>query len=179
MHERSERRTGGKGPAFPGPGHDHGHCVNDALARAERAFEAHGLRLTRLRRVVLAEIVSSHRAIGAYDILERLASHGTRLAPVSVYRAIDALIAAGAIHRLESRNAFFACHNAHEPGAQRIVLSCDTCGCVAEVDAPAAFSDIDRLAAQNNFTARRRIVEIAGTCADCPVAAPAPAKAAR
>lgn len=177
MHDRSERPSGDPEPAFPRPGHDHGHCVSDAIARAEQAFEANGLRLTRLRRVVLEEIVSSHRAVGAYDILERLGARGMRLAPVSVYRAIDALIAAGAIHRLESRNAFFACLSEHGPGAQRIVLSCETCGCVAEVDAPAVFSDIDRLATESKFTARRRMVEISGTCAGCT--ASAPVKAAR
>ena len=64
------------------------------------------------------EIAATHASIGAYDILAKLAEKGTRLAPISVYRAIDALLEAGVIHRLESKNAFFACRrhgSSHRP----------------------------------------------------------------
>ena len=67
------------------------------------------MRLTDLRRRVLAEISGSHRAVGAYDVQQSLAAKGIRLAPISIYRALDALVAAGIVHRLESRNAYFAC----------------------------------------------------------------------
>ena len=103
-----------KSVAFPAPGHNHMTCLSDAMHRAERAFDAKGLRMTELRRRVFEEIADSHHAVGAYDVLERLGKKGgTRLAPISVYRAIDALLAAGVIHRLESKNAFFACHAPH------------------------------------------------------------------
>jgi hypothetical protein len=54
---------------------------------------------------VFGEIAASHKAIGAYEVLDKLAARGERLAPISVYRAIDALLAAGIVHRFESRNA--------------------------------------------------------------------------
>lgn len=159
-------------PPFPPPGHDHGSCVKETLARAAAAFEAKGLRLTPLRRRVLEEVAASHHAIGAYEILERLArKEETRLAPISVYRALDALLEMGVVHRLESRNAFFACHTPHDAnGAQQIVLACERCATVAEVAAPVAFGAIDEAARSAGFRTSRALVEVVGLCAACAAA---------
>jgi Fur family transcriptional regulator, zinc uptake regulator len=153
--------------AFPGPGHNHVACLSETLARARAAFESRGLRLTDLRLRVLTEIAASHHAIGAYDIIGRLAEKGTRLAPVSVYRAIEALTEAGLVHRLESRNAYFACHASHTGERQHVVLSCGACGTIAEVDGDAVFGAIDAVTARQGFHAEVRVVEVAGRCAHC------------
>jgi Fur family zinc uptake transcriptional regulator len=158
--------------AFPAPEHDHDRCLEEAMARARKAFEDRGLKLTPLRTAVLKEIAGSHRAIGAYEVLEKLAAHGDRLAPISVYRAIEALVAAGLVHRFESRNAFFACHAAH--GARHMVLACETCGRVAEVDGDKVFAAVDKSAATAAFTAKVAMVEVWGVCANCAGKAPEP-----
>lgn len=159
-------------------GHDHAPCLAETLRRAGAAAEASGLRLTPLRKRVLEEIASCHTAVGAYEILDRLARKGgTRLAPISIYRALEALIGMGVIHRLESRNAYFACHADHAGSRRRpIILSCETCHTVAEVDSPAAMGDIERSAKQTGFVASRVLVEVVGLCAGCSAAA---AKASR
>jgi Fur family transcriptional regulator, zinc uptake regulator len=171
-HETAMRR---KQPAtpFPAPGHDHGPCIKETLDRAAQAFEANGLRLTPLRRRVLEEVAASHHAIGAYEILERLArKETTRMAPISVYRALEALLDMGVVHRLESRNAYFACHAAHERnGARRIVLACERCATVAEVAAPIAFDAIDGAASDAGFRSTRALVEVNGLCTACAAAA--------
>jgi Fur family transcriptional regulator, zinc uptake regulator len=149
--------------------HDHGLCLNEALARATQAFEDRGLKLTPLRRQVFEEIASSHDAVGAYDVLDRLIRKtGERMAPISVYRAIDALLDVGVVHRLESRNAFFACHTPHA-GKRHIALVCDTCGLVAEIDGTAVFTAIEKTTAAGKtpFTVKRSVVEVAGDCAAC------------
>src|SRR5262249_61935191 len=110
---------------FPTPEHDHERCLATAMARARAAFAAKGLKLTPLRQAVLREIAASHTAVGAYDVLDKFAARGERMAPISVYRAIDALLAAGIVHRFESRNAFFACHAPH--GRRPLVLAGGTC----------------------------------------------------
>jgi Fur family transcriptional regulator, zinc uptake regulator len=153
--------------AFPDVGHNHGKCLHAALDRARTAFEAKGLRLTDLRRRVFAEIAGSHHAVGAYHVLDRLSGTGGRLAPISVYRAIDALLSAGCIHRLESRNAFFACHTGAAHGCKPLVLVCETCGQVAEIAADAMFDALDTALGISGFTPRRTIAEVSGTCAGC------------
>jgi Fur family transcriptional regulator, zinc uptake regulator len=150
------------------PHHDHASCVQRSLQRAERAFVEQGRKLTPLRRRVLEEIAASHDAVGAYDVLDRLAAKsGTRIAPISVYRALDVLQEAGVIHRLESRNAFFACHTAHRAHQLPIILVCDTCDVVTEVDPASAHATIDGVAARHGFTAKRTMIEVAGSCSAC------------
>jgi Fur family zinc uptake transcriptional regulator len=151
--------------AFPAPEHDHDRCLAEAMERARNAFTTKGLKLTPLRQAVFQEIAGSHRAIGAYEVLDKLAARGDRLAPISVYRAIDALVSAGIVHRFESRNAFFACHGAH--AMRQLVLACETCGRVAEVDADRVFAAIDASAGSAAFSAKGAVVEVWGLCATC------------
>jgi Fur family zinc uptake transcriptional regulator len=152
---------------FPAPEHDHDRCLSDAMERARRAFEHKGLKLTPLRQAVFGEIAASHRAIGAYEVLEKLAARGDRLAPISVYRAIDALVTAGIVHRFESRNAFFACHAGHGLRERQLVLACEACGLVAEVDGHTVFAAIDSSADSAAFMPKEAVVEVWGLCGNC------------
>ncbi len=167
-------------PAGPGhaehssrPGHDHGVCLVSALARAEKSFQDKNLRLTPLRRQVFEEIAGSHDAVGAYDLLDRLARKtGERLAPISVYRALDALLEAGVVHRLESRNAFFACHTDHGDSGRPMALVCDRCRVVNELESGAIRDAVNATVARAGFTPRITMIEIAGVCAACRRSAP-------
>jgi Fur family zinc uptake transcriptional regulator len=149
------------------PEHDHERCLAEALTRAREAFAARGLKLTPLRQAVFAEIAASHRAMGAYEVLDRLAARGERLAPISIYRALDALVGAGIVHRFESRNAFFACHTAHQPRQRQLVLACEGCGRIAELSGDRVFAGIAKAAAAAGFAAKSAVVEVWGLCAAC------------
>ena len=154
-------------PFFPEHGHDHHPCMADALERVRTAFAAKQIRLTDLRRQVFEEIAASHAAIGAYHVQEKLAQKGTRLAPVSIYRALEALLEAGVVHRLESRNAYFACHGHHGAGSVQVVLTCSRCADVAEVAGDGVLKAIDTAAATAGFKPTASIVEVAGICGNC------------
>jgi Fur family zinc uptake transcriptional regulator len=139
-----------------------------AVERASQAFTEKNIRFTKLRQDVFQEIAATYTSIGAYDVLARLAEKGTRLAPISVYRAIDALIEAGVIHRLESKNAYFACRRLdHATGRRPIFLACEKCNAVQEVDAEGIFDTIDRLSRAANFQPRVKFVEVSGLCRNC------------
>jgi Fur family transcriptional regulator, zinc uptake regulator len=139
-----------------------------AVERASQAFTDKNLRFTKLRQDVFQEIAATYTSIGAYDVLARLAEKGTRLAPISVYRAIDALIEAGVIHRLESKNAYFACRRLdHATGRRPIFLSCEKCNAVQEVDSEGVFDTIDRLSRGASFQPRVKFVEVSGLCRSC------------
>jgi Fur family zinc uptake transcriptional regulator len=153
---------------FPGPGVLSERRLAKAVERASQAFTERNLRFTKLRQDVFTEIASTYTSIGAYDILARLAEKGTRLAPISVYRAIDALLEAGVIHRLESKNAFFACRRLdHTTGRRPIFLACEKCNAVAEVDSEGIFETIDRIAKSAGFQPRVKFVEVSGLCRHC------------
>jgi Fur family zinc uptake transcriptional regulator len=140
-----------------------------AVERANQAFADKNLRFTKLRQGVFEEIAATYASIGAYDILAKMAEKGTRLAPISVYRAIDALLEAGVIHRLESKNAYFACRRLDHlsTGKRPIFLSCERCNAVQEADAEGIFETIDRVARSASFTPRVKFVEVQGLCKSC------------
>lgn len=143
--------------------------VNAALERASQIFQEKNLRFTDLRRKVFEEIAGTTSSVGAYEILDRLARKGTRLAPISIYRALDALLEAGVVHRLESKNAYFASRGIHRPKTDRrpMFLSCESCGQVIETDGEDIFAAIDTAALGAKFQPRVKFVEVSGTCQDC------------
>jgi Fur family transcriptional regulator, zinc uptake regulator len=151
---------------FPAPQHDHDLCTADLLSRAERTCERRGSKLTGQRRDILDCVAQSHSAVGAYDIIERMAGRGTRPAPITVYRALDFLQAHGLVHKIESRNAFVACSHAHE-GSPAVLLICEACGLVAELDTPETFQALKHAAARQGFAEHRTVVEMTGLCSNC------------
>ena len=58
-------------------------------------------------RLVYDALCESKSPQKAYDLLDRLQEHGLR-APMTIYRALDALIAKGHVRKIESLNAFIA-----------------------------------------------------------------------
>jgi len=154
--------------AMPSSGAQSDRRLAKAVERANQAFTDKNLRFTKLRQDVFQEIAATYTSIGAYDVLARLAEKGTRLAPISVYRAIDALLEAGVIHRLESKNAYFACRKLdHTLGRRPIFLACERCNAVQEVDSEGIFETIDRLARAASFQPRVKFVEVSGLCRAC------------
>lgn len=151
---------------FPIPGHDHRHCTDELLRRAEHMCTRRGAKLTSQRRDVLACVARSHAAVGAYEVIDRMAEHGPRPAPITVYRALDFLVAHGLIHKIESRSAYVACSRQHD-GAPAALLICEKCGAVGEFDSPQAFAALRSDAEAQSFTPSSMVVEMAGRCRFC------------
>ncbi|KPF88060.1 Fur family transcriptional regulator [alpha proteobacterium AAP38] len=146
--------------------HDHGSCVKDALARADALCTERGVRLTSQRARVLELVWSSHKPRGAYAILEDLSADGKRVAPLTVYRALDFLLEQGLIHRIESQNAFVGCP---DPGTAHTgqFLVCSCCGNATELTDRGIAAAIADSAAAQGFTVQRQTVEVTGICPDC------------
>jgi Fur family zinc uptake transcriptional regulator len=154
-------------PVFPAPDHDHDRCAANALRHAERVCTKRAQKLTPMRRQVLEALLSSHRPLGAYEVIEELAKTKPRPAPITVYRALDFLMDNGLVHRIESRNAFLACAHDHDESATMAFLICDRCGLVGEVSAGSIAQRLDASARASGFAPKMSIVEITGLCAHC------------
>src|ERR1700752_2548404 len=150
---------------FPAPDHDHERCSADAMAHAEALCAARAERLTPTRRRVLESLAASHRPLGAYEIIDRLAELGPRPAPITIYRALDFLLANGLVHRIESRNAFIACINNHASGSLVVFLICERCGAVGEAPATAVADALLVAASAASFVPKTPVIEITGVCA--------------
>ncbi len=124
-------------------------------------------------RMVCDALRDAGRPVSAYEIIDSL-RHKATLAPQTVYRSLDRLIASGTAHRLESLNAFVACCHAVHKGTA-IFAICDRCGAVDEFDEPHAVAALADWAAKAEFTVRQMTLELRGTCARCAGAPPAAA----
>src|SRR5947199_2246796 len=154
-------------PAFPGPDHDHGRCTADAIAHAEQVCAKRAQEFTPIRRQVLQALLSSHRPLGAYEVIDELAKTMPRPAPITVYRALDFLMENGLVHRIESRNAWLACAHDHDATSMVAFLICDHCGSVGEIPAAPVAQSVNAAARATGFAPKMSVVEIAGTCAHC------------
>ncbi len=129
-----------------------------------------GLRMTAQRRQVLDVLLSSHVPVSAYEIIDRIAQHGRRPSPISVYRALDFLLANRFAHRIESRNAFLACSQDHGTAAAEpmlVFLLCEACGAAAEAEPPRLAAMLDDVAERAGFRTKSAVLEMRGTCALC------------
>lgn len=151
---------------LPGRNHDHAACMADALRRAERLCYERGAQLTPIRRRVLELIWTDHRPYGAYELLEKLQAERGRVAPPTIYRALDFLLVHGLIHRIESLNAFVGCPRPSDCSAGQFFI-CNGCGVTAEIADKALAQRIDGAALELGFTVSQRIVEIRGHCRRC------------
>ena len=151
---------------FPAQPHDHAACVDDALETAEALCAERGARLTPLRRQVLELVWSSHRPIGAYDILDRMDTGARRAAPPTVYRALDFLIEQGLVHRIESMNAYVGCNHPGRSHSGQFLI-CRECGEVAELDDKQLRTLLREKAAGLGFELQSQTVELVGFCANC------------
>src|SRR6266568_7730686 len=155
-------------PTFPAPDHDHDRCAADGIHHAERVCELRAQKFTPIRRQVLQALLSSHRPLGAYEVIDELAKSMPRPAPITVYRALDFLMTNGLVHRIESRNAYLACA-AHDHDATSAVafLICERCGLVGEIPSASFAKDLNAAARASGFAPKLSVVEIAGICTHC------------
>ena len=150
--------------------HDHAHCASNVLSHADQLKAEQGLRMTPVRRAALEILLSEQKAMGAYDVLEKLAEQGFGSQPPVAYRALDFLVDNGLAHRVRRLNAFAACTRPttiHSP----VFLICRECDAVAEAASESVQSALIQAAANEGFQIERTNVEVLGLCPTCQAAA--------
>jgi Fur family zinc uptake transcriptional regulator len=150
--------------------HDHAHCAGYLLAQAEALAAERGLRFTPVRRRVLEILAEAHRAMGAYDVLERLSAEGFGNQPPVAYRALEFLEEQGFAHRIRRLNAFTACMHPGEVHAAAFLICC-VCNAVAEAPAAKVADALDQAATDMGFVIERSNLEAVGLCPSCRAAA--------
>ena len=113
----------------------------EPLALAMDLCEERGVRLTSLRR-------------------------SRPVAPPTVYRALEFLMAQGFVSRIESRNAYVP--RAHpERRHDCLFFICGDCGAAVELEDPRVGPRLAEDAADLGLRVTRRVVEVQGICASC------------
>jgi Fur family transcriptional regulator, zinc uptake regulator len=114
---------------------------------------------------ILAILRSAAAPMSAYGILEALRSSAV-IAPMTVYRALARLTKSGAVHRLESLNAYVACGRPDHLAPVAFAI-CRQCGRVDELVDATVVRRLHEDAVGLGFETETTIVELTGRCASC------------
>ena len=155
-------------------GHAHAHShdgaqgasLESALAMAEAYCRERGEKLTPIRRKVLELLLASVRATKAYSLLDEMRQIHPGSAPPTVYRALDFLLSAGLIHRIESINAFAVCHDLTQC-QHGILVVCQQCGNVTELHEPKLRQALVTQIEAAGYRLAGDGIELKGLCAQC------------
>lgn len=116
--------------------------------------------------LVLNVLASNPRIMTAYEILNQLHAYGVN-APLTVYRALDALQAQGKVHRIESLNGFIACNACHNQPHTSCFILCSKCDASEEIDDPRINHVISEWCDNLQFALSKQTIEITGLCSQC------------
>lgn len=104
--------------------------------------------------MVFDVIRAANGPLSAYDILDRIKPSRPRIAPPTIYRALEHLIAGGLVRRIESLNAYLTADE-RAPGTVVFAI-CDDCGRVQQRDAGAEVARLTKALAKDGFARRTR-----------------------
>ena len=160
--------------------------VNKRLIAAEEQCRTRGVRFTPLRQQIYALILQADKPVGAYDLITQLQQ--TRLAelehaesinnadakketqknvaPPTVYRSLEFLLAENLIHQLTSINAYVpCCHPRAEHTAAFLI--CEQCQRVQECSSVPVQEIMSFAEHDVGFTVTRSVIELSGRCQTC------------
>jgi Fur family zinc uptake transcriptional regulator len=142
------------------------HSNDHQVYKARQFCEEKGARFTLLREKVYALLLEQQGAVGAYELLDTLKLTESNAKPATVYRTLDFLLEFGLIHKIESTNAFVACHHFDCKHPVQFLI-CDTCGDVREIQSVGLKDTLDNQASSVGFRVVKQTIEAHGTCAIC------------
>jgi Fur family ferric uptake transcriptional regulator len=128
-------------------------------------LRAGGERVTRQRLVVADALAATGRQATAQDLYERLRARAPRIGRATVFRTLEALVAAGVARRLERDGhvyAYVACRPGHHHH-----LACSRCGRVEEIGEAYIRPVAERVAAERGFRIDDARLDFYGICARC------------
>lgn len=138
-----------------------------SLSELERVCKSRGLRLTEHRRELFKALRAAGKPISAYDLIPRMERRlSKRVAPLTIYRALDFLVEHGLAHKIASNHTYALCDHPHTEH-ESVHLICTQCGGGEELALGELSRALDSAAAARQFVPKRHIVELEGRCGKC------------
>ncbi len=143
------------------------HSQGERVALAESICAERGVQMTEWRRRILELLWVRGEPTSAYQLIEAVRLKDSRpIGPPTVYRALHFLMEQGLVSRIESLNAYVPCIHP-ERDHDCLFFICRACGTSVELEDPRIAGLLAEDAAVLGFVAKRRTVEVEGTCAEC------------
>ena len=119
------------------------------------------------QRIVLDIVEKAKGPLKAYSILFNVQKKGIN-APQQIYRALDKLIEAGKIHKIESKNAFVSCKNSDCEISKATAFSiCESCEMVDEISDVKLSKYLSSFNYKKGMKFKRFNLELFGLCKKC------------
>lgn len=117
--------------------------------------------------LVLNVLRKAKEPLSAYTLLEKLKNSGINSAPI-IYRALDALMNQGAVHKIKELGAFVACDctKGHKH-ALSVLTVCGSCKEVNELHDHTVIHQLENLRKQGVRLLDRAVIELPITCHAC------------
>ena len=123
--------------------------------------------LSKNQQIIFDLIDKSPEPLKAYTILFNVQKKGIK-APPQVYRALDKLVEMGKIHKIESRNAFIACHNSSCMVSKATAFSiCEICEKVTEISSSSLSKYLTNFKDKDGMKYSKYNLEFFGLCKKC------------
>ena len=141
--------------------------ASERVREARALCEARGARLTPQRTQVLELLAEAGKPVSAYELMDMLSARlAKRVAPPTIYRALEFLVSHGLVSHLGAHNTYVVCAYPRERH-DCVFFCCEGCGEVVEV----ADAEIERLlakdAARLGFDLAHSTLEVQGLCQNC------------
>ena len=125
--------------------------------------------LSKNQKIIFDIIDKSGGPMKAYSILFDVQKKGIK-APQQIYRALDKLIEAGKIHKIESKNAFIACKNSNCEVSKATAFSiCESCEIVDEISDTKLSKYLSKFNHKKGMKFKRFNLEFFGLCKKCKI----------
>jgi len=142
-------------------------ALKAAVAVGRARSQSAKQRWTPQRERALELLLEAGGPVKAYDLVAQF-HDGVTTAPMTIYRALDALVEIGLAHKIASLNAYTACHLDSE-GHTASFLICDCCGSAEEIPTPTG-DMLETLRSQSDFQPAHITIEAHGRCSACAAA---------
>jgi Fur family ferric uptake transcriptional regulator len=140
-----------------------------AWTTVQDRLRARGLRWTPQRRMLIEVLFQTDGHVTGAELIDRCREVDPATTPSTVYRTLDVLEGLGLVshsHGVDGREEFHVLpHTIHGH------LHCTTCGQAWEIPLDEAGALVDSIRRSRGFTVDVTHLSIAGTCADCMLAA--------
>jgi Fur family ferric uptake transcriptional regulator len=138
---------------------------NAPSAPTRERLHAAGERVTPQRLLVAEALATAGRQLTAQELLQRVRRRSPGIGRATVFRTVEALVAAGVARRLELENhvyGYVACQPEHHHH-----LACHVCGRVEEIGEVYVRPVAERVAADTGFVIDDARLDFYGRCARC------------
>lgn len=147
--------------------------IDQIIQYAEEHCRRHGSRLTSKRKRILAALISSKKALSAYELVDICkATYGEAIPPMSIYRILEFLEGEKLVHKLNLANKYVACTHISCDHKVPQFLICGNCSEVKEVSInPDTIEDLQASVQLAGFRLNTPQIEMNCLCNNCSVPA--------